>query len=58
MQRDDPALGPRHGAQIRVLQDHKDRVRSVRTVQVGGRSLLATAGDDRTVPLWDPAGGS
>jgi WD40 repeat protein len=27
-------------------------------VRVGGRELLATAGDDRTVRLWDPATGA
>jgi hypothetical protein len=40
-----------------VLEGHTGWVLAVCPVQAGGRSLLASAGDDGTVRLWDPATG-
>ena len=40
-----------------VLEGHTGWVRSVCAVRVGGRELLASAGDDQTVRVWDPATG-
>jgi WD40 repeat protein len=50
----DPASGAAEG----VLAGHTDGVRGVCAVSVGGRDLLASAGDDATVRLWDPATGA
>src|SRR5262249_28947621 len=41
------------------LKGHTSRINAVCTVPVtGSRTLLATAGDDRTVRLWDPQTGT
>src|SRR6266540_9172 len=40
-----------------VLEGHADAVFGVCSVLVGARSLLASAGDDRTVRLWEPGTG-
>jgi hypothetical protein len=41
-----------------VLEGHSGSVRGVSPVRVGGRELLASAGGDGTVRLWDPATGA
>jgi WD40 repeat protein len=40
-----------------VLEGHTDWVRALCQVEAGGQALLAFAGDDGTVRLWDPATG-
>ena len=50
------AVGPR--TEYAILTGHTGGVRGVCTVSVGGRTLLASASDDRTVRLWDPATGT
>ncbi len=45
-------------AQRAVLDGHRYWVRGVCAVTVGGRQLLASAGYDRTVRVWDPATGA
>ncbi|TQC47406.1 hypothetical protein EEB14_20865 [Rhodococcus sp. WS4] len=51
------ALRPRPAH--RILTGHTGRVRAVEAVPLSGnRTLLASAGDDGTVRLWDPATGS
>jgi WD40 repeat protein len=40
-----------------VPEGHRDWVRAIGPVTVGGRDLLASGGDDRTVRIWDPATG-
>ncbi|MGI5243398.1 hypothetical protein [Dactylosporangium sp. CA-139066] len=47
----------RHRNELRRLDGHTGGVRAVCPVVVGGRTLLATAGDDGSVRLWDPATG-
>jgi hypothetical protein len=41
-----------------VLDGHTDWVRGVCAVRVDGRELLASASDDATVRIWDPATGA
>ncbi len=43
-------------AEHAVLTGHTGSVHALCTVRVGDRDLLASAGDDRTVRLWNPAG--
>ncbi|HZN19721.1 MAG TPA: AAA family ATPase [Micromonosporaceae bacterium] len=45
------------GLERTVLEGHADAVLGVCPVPVGERSLLASAGQDGTVRLWDPATG-
>jgi Trypsin-like peptidase domain/WD domain, G-beta repeat len=40
-----------------AAEGHQDWVRAVGPVTVHGREMLATAGDDWTVRIWDPATG-
>jgi WD40 repeat protein len=40
-----------------VAEGHQDWVRAVGPVTVRGREMLASAGDDRTIRIWDPATG-
>jgi WD40 repeat protein len=40
-----------------ILQSHTDRVNSVCMIQIGGRALLASASNDQTIRIWDPATG-
>ena len=40
-----------------ILEGHKDWVRSVCSVAVTGQVLLASAGDDQAVRIWDPQTG-
>jgi len=40
-----------------VLEGHRGRVSAVCPVTVAGRQLLASAGDDQTVRIWDPQTG-
>ena len=40
-----------------VMEGHQAGVNAVCTVMVGGRELLASAGDDGTVRIWDPQTG-
>jgi WD40 repeat protein len=40
-----------------VAEGHQDWVRAVGPVAVRGREMLASAGDDRTIRIWDPATG-
>jgi WD40 repeat protein len=44
--------------EIACLDGHIGGVSGVCAVRVGGRQLLATAGADRTVRVWDPATGA
>jgi WD40 repeat protein len=47
----------RRGAEETSLEGHTGRVNGVCGVRAGDRDLLASAGDDRTVRLWDPVTG-
>jgi WD40 repeat protein len=38
---------------VRILEGHTDWVNAVCPVQLAGRTLLASAGYDRKVRLWD-----
>jgi WD40 repeat protein len=40
-----------------VLEGHTSGVKAVCSIEAAGRTLLASAGSDRTVRLWDPATG-
>ncbi|GFJ93162.1 trypsin-like peptidase domain-containing protein [Phytohabitans rumicis] len=44
--------------EVRRLEGHTGRVNAVCAVTTDGRSLLASAGDDGTVRVWDPATGT
>jgi WD40 repeat protein len=46
------------GLQVsRCLVGHTGYVRGIAIGRLAGRDVIATAGDDRTVRVWDPAGG-
>ena len=45
-------------AEYTVLEGHTGRVNAVCAVTVDGRQLLASAGHDQVVRLWDPASGA
>ncbi|MFD9129330.1 WD40 repeat domain-containing protein [Kitasatospora sp. NPDC059571] len=49
------SVAPR--TELAILEGHTDRVRDVCPVEAAGRTLLASAGADATVRIWDPAGG-
>lgn len=49
------SLAPR--TELAVLEGHTDRVQTLCSVKVAGRTLLATASRDSTVRIWDPATG-
>jgi WD40 repeat protein len=48
---------PATGAHERTLEGHTGWVNGVCAVHVKGRELLASAGDDDTVRIWDPVTG-
>jgi len=45
------------GARLDAVESHQDWVRAVGPVTVRGREMLASAGDDWTVRIWDPVTG-
>jgi WD40 repeat protein len=45
-------------AEFAVLEGHTGWVNAVCAVTVDGRQLVASAGDDRVMRLWDPASGA
>lgn len=45
-------------AELVVLRGHDGYVNAVCTMPAGGRTLPASAGDDRRVRLWDPQTGT
>ncbi|GAA1264725.1 hypothetical protein Psi02_63820 [Planotetraspora silvatica] len=49
------SAGPR--VERMVMEGHTGRVAAVSTFIVDGRILLATAGDDKTIRVWDPTTG-
>jgi WD40 repeat protein len=50
-----PKVKETWGAQIQILEDHSDSVRSVAFSPNG--QLLASGSSDKTVKLWDPITG-
>ncbi|MER6067402.1 trypsin-like peptidase domain-containing protein [Streptomyces sp. NPDC001817] len=46
------SVGPR--AEEAIMEGHADEVRAVCGVSLGGRTYLASAGNDGTIRLWDP----
>ncbi|MFF4873223.1 hypothetical protein [Streptomyces sp. NPDC000961] len=49
---------PRTGAVVARTAGHETAANALAAVDLGGRVLLASAGTDRTVRLWDPSTGA
>ena len=49
---------PGTGQQRAVLEGHQSEIGGVCPITVAGQEMLASAGDDGTVRIWDPATGT